>query len=286
MKKIVIKSILAISCFSLCLISCGKEEIPYFDSQYNAVRFNSTNEYDAETDIFKGNYSFLENPFDEYGEYELPLVLVGNVSTEDRTVNYVINAEETTAPENSYEITAAVIPANSLKGTIKIRLFNTDEIQNGASYKLYIQLKESSTLGLGPKEYITATVSWNNNIIAPPATERYVWMTYNSLIKSSLAPTSYSTTAYSSNALKTIVTALDWDDWDDMTAHPDHPQRPTYFTYKYLANYRLFVTDKSYEAYAAKLADYLKKYQKEHPDTPLVHNEGNLKGQIIEARTY
>ena len=88
------------------------------------------------------------------------------------------------------------------------------------------------------------------------------------------------------NALKTIVTALDWDDWDDMTAHPDQPQRPTYFTYKYLANYRLFVTDKSYEAYAAKLADYLKKYQKEHPDTPLVHNEGNLKGQIIEARTY
>ena len=229
MKKIIIKSVLAISCFSLCLISCGKEEIPYFDSQYNAVRFNSTNEYDAETDIFKGNYSFLENPFDEYGEYELPLVLVGNVSTEDRTVNYVINAEETTAPENSYEITAAVIPANSLKGTIKIRLFNTDEIQNGASYKLYIQLKESSTLGLGPKEYITATVSWNNNIIAPPATERYVWMTYNSLIKSSLAPTSYSTTAYSSNALKTIVTALDWDDWDDMTAHPDQPQRPTYF---------------------------------------------------------
>jgi hypothetical protein len=32
--------------------------------------------------------------------------------------------------------------------------------------------------------------------------------------------------------------------------------------------------------------DYLKKYQKEHPDAPLVHNEGNLKGQIIEARTY
>ena len=189
-------------------------------------------------------------------------------------------------PENSYEITAAVIPANSLKGTIKIRLFNTDEIQNGASYKLYIQLKESSTLGLGPKEYITATLSWNSNIIAPPATERYLWMTYNSLIKSSLAPTSSSTTAYSSNALKTIVTALDWDDWDDMTAHPDQPQRPTYFTYKYLANYRLFVTDKSYEAYAAKLADYLKKYQKEHPDAPLVHNEGNLKGQIIEARTY
>ena len=57
MKKIIIKSVLAISCFSLCLISCGKEEIPYFDSQYNAVRFNSTNEYDAETDIFKGNYS-------------------------------------------------------------------------------------------------------------------------------------------------------------------------------------------------------------------------------------
>ncbi len=59
MKKIIIKSVLAISCFSLCLISCGKEEIPYFDSQYNAVRFNSTNEYDAETDIFKGNYSFF-----------------------------------------------------------------------------------------------------------------------------------------------------------------------------------------------------------------------------------
>lgn len=286
MKKIVIKSILAISCFSLCLISCGKEEIPYFDSQYNAVRFNATNEYDTETDIFKGNYSFLENPFDEYGEYELPLVLVGNISAEDRIVNYVINAEETTAPENSYEITAAVIPANSSKGTIKIKLYNTDEIRNGASYKLYIQLKGSSTLGLGPKEYITATVSWNNNVIAPPATGRYLWMTYNSLIKSSLGTTSSSSKAYSSNALKAIVTALNWDDWDDMTAHPDQVQSSRYFTYKYLADYRLLMLDKSYEAYAAKLADYLKKYQQEHPDAPLVHNEGSLEGQVIEARTY
>ena len=178
MKKIVTKSILALSCFCLCFTSCRKEEIPYFDSQYNAVRFNKTNEYDTETNIFKGNYSFLENPFDEYGEYELPLILVGNVSAEDRIVNYEINKQETTAPQNSYEITAALIPANSLKGIIKIRLFNTEEIQNGASYKLYIQLKESSTLGLGPKEYITATLSWNSNIIAPPATERYLWIRY------------------------------------------------------------------------------------------------------------
>lgn len=286
MKKIVIKSILALSCFSLCFASCKKEEIPYFDSQYNSVRFNATNEYDTETHIYKGNYSFLENPFDEFGEYEFPLVLVGNISSEDRIVNYTINNEKTTAPENSYEIKEALIPANSLKGSIKIRIFNTEEIQNGESYTLYIQLKESSVLGLGPKEYIEATLSWNNNIIAPPATERYVWMTYNSLIKSSLAPTSSSTTTYSSNALKTIVTALDWNDWDDMTAHPDMLQRPTYFTYKYLANYRLLMLDKSYEAYAAKLADYLKKYQSEHPDLPLVHNEGSLKGQIIEARTY
>ena len=44
-----------------------------------------------------------------------------------------------------------------------------------------------------------------------------------------------------------------------MTAHPDQPQSQIYFTYKYLANYRLFVTDKSYEAYAKKLADYLRK---------------------------
>ncbi|MEY8686432.1 DUF4843 domain-containing protein [Bacteroides sp. AN502(2024)] len=286
MRKIVIKSILAFCCFSLCFTSCGKEEIPYFDSQYNAVRFNATNEYDRETHTLKGNYSFLENPFDEYGEYELPLILVGNVSSEDRIVNYEINKEETTAPQNSYEITAALIPANSLKGTIKIKVFNTEEIQNGASYQLYIRLKESSTLGLGPEEYITATLNWNNNIIAPPATGRYLWMTYNSLIKSSLAPTSSSSKVYSSSALKAIVTALDWDDWDDMTAHPDLVQRPTYFTYKYLADYRLLMLDKSYEAYAAKLADYLEKYQKEHPDAPLVHNEGSLKGQMIEARTY
>lgn len=286
MKKLVIKSIAIFSGLLVGLTSCQKEEISYFDSQFNSVRFSSTDDYDAETDIYKGGYSFLENPFDEYGEYELPLVLIGSISKQNRIVEYMIDEEETTAPKGSYEILEALIPADSLKGTIKIRLYNTEEIKNGQSHSLYIRLKASTDLGLGPKEYITATVSWNSDIIAPPTTERYKWFTYNSLILSSLPPTSTSTTIYSSNALKAIVTALGWNDWDDMEAHPELIQRPAYYNYKYLADYRLIMSDKSYEAYASKLASYLQKYKKEHPDEPLLHNEGSLKGQSIEARSY
>lgn len=286
MKKIFIKSILVLSSLFFCLTSCIKEKIPYFDSINDAIRFNNTKEYDEETNIYKGSYSFLENPFAEYGEYDLPLVLVGNVSPEDRLVEYRIDEEQSNAPEKSYEIVSAMIPANSLKGVIKIKMHNTDEIQDGASYSIYIQLKASPALRLGPKEYITATVSWSSDVVPPAATDRYIWMTYNSLIKSSLPPTSTSTTAYSSNAIKAIIAALDWNDWDDMAAHPDQLQTQSYYTYKYLANYRFFVTDKAYEAYAAKLADYLVKYNEEHPDSPLIHNEGSMQDRVLEARTY
>lgn len=286
MKNTVIKSILVLVFFSLCLSGCQKEEIPYFNSQHNAVRFNDTKEYDSKVGIYKGNYSFLENPFAEYAEYSLPLILIGNISTEDRIVKYTIDNEKSTAPSNSYEIVEALIPANSLEGSIKVKMYNTEEIQNGTSYSVYIRLDTSPALELGPQAFITASLSWNSDIIAPPATERYKWMTYNSLIKSSLAPTSNSSTAYSSNALKAIVTALNWNDWDDMTAHPELIQRPAYYNYKYLADYRLLMTEKTHEAFAAILGDYLKKYKKDHPDTPLIHNEGSLKGSIIEARAY
>lgn len=286
MKAIFIKSILALGYFSFCLSSCQEEKIPYFDSQYNAVRFNATKEYDAETHTYKGNYSFLDNPFAEYDEYELPLILVGNTSIYDRQVEYEIDEEHTSAPKSSYEIVESKIPANSLKGVIKIKMYNTEEIQQGASYTVKLQLKSSPDIGVGPKEYIAATLNWNNEITPPASTDRYIWATYNSLIKSSLAATNMTGTAYSSNALKTIVTALDWQNWDDMSAHPDLIQRPTYYVYKYLADYRLIMTDKSYEAFAAKLADYLQKYNNEHPDKPLVHNEGSLKGQLITARSY
>lgn len=274
--------------FSIFLIySCEKDNIPYYKDMYNAVRFpkEATEGFDIESSYYYSAFTFIEHPFDEYAICTLPIHLIGNLSTIDRKVNYKVDNEKSNAPEGSYEILDATIPAKSASGTINIKVYNTTELtEDEKTYELYLTLENSEDLAAGPGDYIRASLSWNNMIPAP-LTNNHVRV-YNMLIKSSLAFTSTSRNNYSPIALKTIVTALNWNNWDDKEAHSEYPYPSSYFTYKYLPDYRLVYTDGTYKAYAARLDEYIKKYNKEHPNSPLLHDAGALKDQPIEARSY
>lgn len=73
-------------------LSCENEAIPYYNSENDAVRFSNKN-----SDGYGGNgivyqsYSFVSNPLDEYVIYDIPVILIGNTSDKDRTVNYTID---------------------------------------------------------------------------------------------------------------------------------------------------------------------------------------------------
>lgn len=290
MKKNVYKLVSLL--FACCILtSCEKDEIMFYNEDYNAIRFPvfgtlSTTEptgYDSQMQQFVASWSFVEDPLVLETIYDLPVMLIGKVADYDRKILFNIS-DESFAPSDSYEILDAVIPAGEMKGYIRFKLYNL-EVLNEATYAVVLNLEASEGLHLGPAQYLKAYFSWNNSIPAPTNTNFI--RTYNMLIMSSLSFISTSTANYSPNALKTIVSALGWNDWDDYSIHGvKYNNSTTYGAYKYLPRYTMIYNDNSYKSYALKLKNYIENYNKEHPDNPLVHDIGGLKGQPIVARTY
>jgi hypothetical protein len=287
-KKLFYIGIMAI--VAIAFTNCSKDDINYYQSSYNAVRFPGefylidAKGYDSDMSLFYASYSFIDNAFATSKEYDLPVILIGNKSNTDRTVAYTIDTKKTTAPAGSYEILKAVILADSIKGYIRVKLNNVEELQN-ATYELYLSLKASDSLNVGPNEYLQAVIQWNNMIPAPTNANHI--RSYNMLIKSSLNFVSTSLANYSPRALKAIVNALGWDDWNDYSIHGIYYNNPTtYGGYKYLPRYNWIYSDNSYKSYALKLSDYIKAYNEAHPSAPLTHDAGALKGSPIEARSY
>lgn len=277
------KYIIAIA-LACVLASCGDSDIPYYDSEANAVRFSSNAVDGYSSGTLYQNYSFAGNPLDEYATVDLPLVLVGNTADHDRAVSVSVDTENSTAEQGSYAIEESVIPADSIYGYVRLKLYN---VTGDSTFVLQLKLNASDELKLGPSSYLTAQVSWNNSLPAPA--NSYTRRTYNMLIKGTSAFASTSTSYYSPNALKVIVAALGWDDWDDPDAHPEYASAyKRYFTqanYKYLPNYMLIYIDGTYTYYASKVGEYIEQYNSTH-DTPLLHDAGILEGQPIEARQY
>lgn len=291
MKKI---RYIMMTALAICLGSCEKDDIDTYDEECNAIRFASSYVLGAESRIGGSgystadqclyvSYSFLNDPLAESHDCELALTLIGKPGNTDYKVSYAIDAERSTAPEGSYEIVESLVPANESYGRILVKVKNTEELQE-ETYELYVKLMPSEALAVGPKEYLTAKLSWNNQIEEPTNANHI--RTYNMLIKSPLNFVATSKSYYSPNALKAIVAALGWDDWDDYSVHGSKYNNPTtYKSYKYLPRYTWIYSDNSYKGYAAKLRDYLNKYEQEH-GTPLLHDAGTYKGEPIEARSY
>lgn len=288
MKKIVIKFWILIGLLFVTG-SCQTDDISVYNEEYNAVRFPVRSLVTWETDgyeagVFFAAYSFIDTPFINDTIYDLPVMLIGHPSNQERTISYRIDEEKSTAPAGSYKIQKAVIPPDTTVGYIQIQLYNLEAL-NDTTYQLFLTLQESDQLSIGPEAYINAMLSWNNAI--PMPTNAYFVRTYNMLIGSSLSFISTSNANYSPNALKAIVAALGWTDWDDQEKHGIKYNPPgTYGSYKYLPRYNMIYNDNSYKSYALKLADYIKAYNEANPDAPLRHDAGGLKGELIVARTY
>lgn len=292
MRKFIFQSMM-LTAMAFAAVSCSTDEIDTFMVQENAIRFPGVTggvngdtyygDYNSSDRAYYGSYSFIENPTAEWTEYLIPMNIIGTVSEKDRTVKVQVVAEETTAPQDAYQIVDAVIPAGEREGFIRINIANTADLLK-TSYQLKLTLQESPDFKLGPKEYLNAILMWNN--ILPAPTHRELKMTYNMLVNSKVAYSSSSIDYYSTSAHLAIVDALGWDDWGDAEAHPGQSNNASVDNfYNYLPRYRYIYTGEPYKAYAKKLDDYLKAYEAEH-GAPLLHDGGKLVGQPVQARQY
>jgi len=292
MRKFIFQSMM-LTAMAFAAVSCSTDEIDTFMVEENAIRFPGVTGgvngdtyyggYSSAERAYYGSYSFIENPTAEWTEYLIPMNVIGTVSEKDRTVKVQVVAEETTAPQDAYQIVDAVIPAGEREGFIRINIANTAELLT-TSYQLKLTLQESADFKLGPKEYLNAILMWNN--ILPAPTNNNLKRSYNMLIAGETNFISTSLNSYSTSAHLAIVDALGWDDWGDNTVHGSQANTATYDNfYNYLPRYTWIYTGDLYKAYAKKLDDYLKAYEAEH-GAPLLHDGGKLIGQPVQARQF
>ncbi len=285
------KKVLLLSCgvISLFSSSCKEQEIPFYDQQYNAVRFPQKGEdnkepigYDEVNKVFVANHTFIKVANDAVYDYKLPIELIGLVAEQDRKVSVSIDKTRTNAPEDSYEIGEALIPKGKREGHIMIKLKNSVALQSSVN-SLVLKLESSSNLVQGPENLIYALVSWSQ-MIPVPVHPNHI-QTYNTLIKGESSGTSTSLDHFSPRALRFIVETLGWDNWDDMKIHGKvNFNGPDYLKYKYLPRIDVISKGQKYKAYAQKLKEALKEYNIAHPGEPMLHDAGELKGQAIEIR--
>lgn len=262
--------------------SCSKDDIKYYDAAQNAIRFPMDMGYSSSDTTFYASYSFMEDPFAESAEVDIPLEIMGLTAPTERNVKYTIDPEKTTAPKSSYEVLAAVVPAQEMTGYIRVKVLNESQLQD-QSYQIKFILEASEEFKLGPKHNLTANFSWNNSLPKPSVTS--LIRSYNMLVAGETNFISTSLNSYSTSAHKAIVAALGWDDWDDASIHGSSAN-PASYNYKYLPRYSMIYNGDLYKAYAAKLRDYLEAYNDAHPNAPLLHDGGTLIGKPVEARTY
>lgn len=271
---------------AMMMTACGDSPVPEYNEEYTAIRFAGVTpdpDYDYNSDnITRYNFSFVDHPEDETFAYQIPVYLTGKYLTKDTRIGYEVDAENTTAPANSYQIESAVVPAGERNGYITVKLVKTEELQGDVTYSLALRLLPSAELKLSDKRYLNCRLEWTNNLPLP--THNNHLRSYNMLIAGMANFASTSNACLSTNGLLAIVAALGWNDWDDPVAHPgQYNNATTYYSYKFLPRYSYIYVNNIYMVYSRMVGEWLEKYEAEH-GAPLLHNGGKLDGKPVQAR--
>ncbi len=263
------------------LLGCQKDDVMVFDLNSSGVVFPGAGDgryykgYNSADQTYYVNETFLNVPLTQ-NKYmvDFPVRVSGDSSKVDRTVSYVIDAENTTATSSQYKIVDAVIPAGKQYGRIRFEL-TRDVALDDASVTVAIKLTDSKDLKVGSNEYKKGVLTWSNMLARFPASSSYT-RTYNCIILSSLSKTSTSLTFYSPNAHKAILDALGWPItyWPTYTSQYADPNTGTN------TMLGVYYTD----LYAQKLKTYLDAYAEANGGVRLKHNAGVDIGKDIQPR--
>ena len=220
------------------LSACEEEKIMTFDTSKAAVNF-STSSFD---------YSFLGNSDNEHVQ-EIEVNIVGDSANYDRTFNVEIVDSTTTASTGQYEILEGIVKAGEFKGTLSVKLYNSEELKDTA-LTVGLKLVDSEYFNVGTIEYDQFKLLFTDKIVVP------AW----SYLRYFFCATA-STECY---RIFVQVTGL------------------KQFTSK---EYRAYQADGT-NALATEFGDYIKQWNLDHPDNHLKHDDGALAGEDIIPLYY
>lgn len=196
------------------------------------------------------DYSFLGNPENEYIQ-EVPVEIIGDAADHDREFNVVVvNDESTTAAVDQYQIIGGIIKAGEFKGKLSVKLINSDEL-NATKVNLKVRLVDSEDFRAGNVETREFIIGWTNLIVLPTP-----WTYYGAFFSTSSSLNAYRIIV-ETTGLKTLTAA------------------------EYRALGQVAV-----ETLATKFGDYVKQWNKDHPNDHLKHDSGTRIGQDIVPLYY
>ncbi|MBR8729857.1 hypothetical protein IX332_001181 [Porphyromonas levii] len=268
--------------------SCKKSEIPEFNKAYASVRFPIKSHDNKEPEgyndgdkMFVVSHSFVATPDSPYTHVDIPVMLVGPTEDRDRTIPVEVLKDETSATAKEYEIVSAIIKSKEYQGKIRVKLINTPRLKE-EDLKIRLKLGSNDFFSGSVRNFGDAVVYFGTKVPTPTYIEHIY--TYNKLIKGDDNAYSTSLEYYSPEAMKVIVKALGWTDWDSKEKHGNDYNSDKYGKYKYLPRYGYISENNRALAIVKILNEYIQEYNKKHPNAPLVHDAGKLKGKKIEAR--
>lgn len=195
-------------------------------------------------------YSFMTNPANEYIQ-EIPVRIIGDSSNVDRTFNVeVVSDTNTTATTAQYEILGGFVEAGKFIGKLKVKLLKSPELDQ-KTVSLKLKLVDSKDFKVGNIESSDFTVKWTNQIVLP------AW-NYFRLFFVSVA---------SNSAYRLII-------------------QTTGLTTLTATQYSREIGAAGVEALATKFGDFVKQWNKDHPNDKLKHDTGTKAGEEIVPLYY
>jgi hypothetical protein len=200
--------------------------------------------------ISQVEYSFLGNTSGAYIQ-AIPVRILGDTANHLRTFTVeVVRDTVTTAPDSLYEIIGGEVPAGSFTGTLNVKVKDAAALKT-SRVAINLRLKRSADFAPGNLETSTCKLQWSGLVVIPKWTPYYA----------AYFVAQPSTKAYQLVVQTTGMKTFTATDYRNLT--------PT-----------------GAEAMGRVFGDYVKQWNKDHPDNILKHDDGVLAGQPIVPIYY
>jgi hypothetical protein len=151
------------------MTACSKSEIDTWDARPR-VWFTNSND----TTLF----SFYTQPEGTTESVvEVPISMAGRVADEDRTVTVKDLGSSPFNPGSRYEIVSAVIPAGEVTGTLQVKVYKTENLEE-ASDTLNFEIYGSEVFEVGLSDYLHHAIIISSSLAKPSwwdsTADRYV----------------------------------------------------------------------------------------------------------------
>ncbi|MFD0761315.1 DUF4843 domain-containing protein [Lutibacter aestuarii] len=190
------------------------------------------------------DYSFIQNTSSDYIA-EIPVKIIGNSTDYDRFFSVeIINDSITTAESNLYQILEGKVEAGQFEGALFLNVKNAPKLDT-LEVSIHMKIIDSEDFKKGNIESEDFTFTWSNTIIVPAWTYyRYFFCRY---------PSKAAYRAFIAATGRTSFTISDYRELGPTGA----------------------------KVLGVQFGDYIRNYNLEHPNNPLLHDDGPKQGEPI-----